>query len=173
MAISRPQIKLYKNWESTWANLPKLAQFELGYKQEDIEWINIELLKGGNFDTEFLVVNPNGTLPALQVDGKNFIDSIFDPWFLISELDTSLANSARRIRAAASPAPIPAVDNALMALPAKLGGLGILSFKRGAPLAFAAASEAADTLLAPLLDQDIDAASQTVLSRRERCQEAF
>jgi hypothetical protein len=37
-------------------------------------------------------------------------------------------------------------------LPIKLSGLGILSFKTCAPLAFAAASEASDTLLAPLLD---------------------
>jgi hypothetical protein len=35
------------------------------------------------------------------------------------------------------------------------------------------ASEASDTLLAPLLDQDIDTVHQTVLSQRERCQEAF
>ncbi|GFZ50354.1 hypothetical protein JCM24511_08111, partial [Saitozyma sp. JCM 24511] len=58
-------------------------------------------------------------------------------------------------------------------LPIKLSGLGILSFKTCAPLAFAAASEASDTLLAPLLDQDINTANQTVLSQRERCQEAF
>jgi hypothetical protein len=65
------------------------------------------------------------------------------------------------------------VDNALIGLPIKLGGLGILSFKTCAPLEFAAASEASDSLLAPLLDQDIDAANQAVLSQRERCQAAF
>jgi L-cysteine desulfidase len=37
--------ELYEHWESTWANVPKLAQFELGYKKEDVEWISIELLK--------------------------------------------------------------------------------------------------------------------------------
>jgi hypothetical protein len=92
---------------------------------------------------------------------------------LWERLNTSLANSVRRIRAAAFPAPSQAVDNALIALPAKLGGLGILSFKTCAPLAFAAASEASETLLPPLLDQDIDITNQTVLSQGERCQVAF
>ncbi|GFZ50366.1 hypothetical protein JCM24511_08123, partial [Saitozyma sp. JCM 24511] len=54
-----------------------------------------------------------------------------------------------------------------------LGGLGILSFKTCTPLAFAAASKASDTLLAPLLDQDTDTTNQTVLLKRERCQDAF
>jgi hypothetical protein len=92
---------------------------------------------------------------------------------LWERLDASLANSVRRIRAAAYPAPSPAVDNALIALPIKLGGLVILSVKTWAPLAFAASSEASDTLLAPLLDQDTDTANHTVLSQPERCQEAF
>jgi hypothetical protein len=39
-----------------------------------------------------------------------------------------LQSSIRRIRAAASPAPSLTVDNALIALAVKLGGLGILSF---------------------------------------------
>jgi hypothetical protein len=78
-----------------------------------------------------------------------------------------------QIRATASPAPSLAVDNALISLPVKLGGLGILSFKTCAPLAFTAASEASDSLLASLLDQDIDTTNRSVLSQGERCQEAF
>jgi hypothetical protein len=78
-----------------------------------------------------------------------------------------------RIRAASSLAPSLAVDNALITLPVKLGGLGILSLQTCAPRAFAAASEASDTLLAPLLGHDTDTANQTILSQRERCQEAF
>jgi hypothetical protein len=73
-------------------------------------------------------------------------------------LDTSLAKSAGRIRTAAFPEPSQAVDEALIAPPITLGGVGILSFMTCAPLAFAAASEASDTLLAPLLDQEIDTA---------------
>jgi hypothetical protein len=47
-------------------------------------------------------------------------------------------------------------------LPIKLSGLGIVSLKTCAPLAFAAASEASDTLLAPLLDQGTETTNQTV-----------
>jgi hypothetical protein len=57
---------------------------------------------------------------------------------LWERLDASLAKSVRKIRAAASPLPSLAIDDALIALPVKLGGLGILSFKTCAPLAFAA-----------------------------------
>lgn len=61
MTVSKPQIsehdsnwfgarlthakELYEFWAGTWDNVPKLAQFELGYKKEDIEWIGIDLLK--------------------------------------------------------------------------------------------------------------------------------
>ncbi|GFZ48405.1 hypothetical protein JCM24511_06153 [Saitozyma sp. JCM 24511] len=92
---------------------------------------------------------------------------------LWERLDTSLANSVRRIQAAAPAAPSQAVDNRLIALPVNLGSLGMLSFKTCAPLAFAAASEASDTFLTPLLDQDNDTPNHTALSQRERCQAAF
>jgi hypothetical protein len=92
---------------------------------------------------------------------------------LWDRLDTSLTNSVRRVRATAFLALSQAVDEALIALPIKLGGLSILSLNTCAPLAFAAAPEASVTLLAPLLDQDTDITNQTVLSQRERCQEAF
>jgi hypothetical protein len=46
---------------------------------------------------------------------------------LWERLDASLGNSVRRIRAGASVAPSLAVDNALISLPVKPGGLGILS----------------------------------------------
>lgn len=87
----------------------------------------------------------------------------------------SLATSVRGIRAATLPAPAAALDDILIALPIKLGGLGILSVKTCAPLAYAAVSEASNALLAPLLGHDIDTANQRVLSQRERerCPEAF
>jgi hypothetical protein len=88
---------------------------------------------------------------------------------LWKRLDASRPNSVPGIRAATSPAPLAGLDDTVITLPVKLGGLGFLSFKTSAPLSFAAASEASDTLLAP----HIDTANQTVLSQRERCQEAF
>ncbi|RSH89772.1 hypothetical protein EHS25_001758 [Saitozyma podzolica] len=48
---------------------------------------------------------------------------------LWKRLDDSLANSARRSRGETSPEPLPALDNALIALPVKLSDLGVLSFK--------------------------------------------
>ncbi|KAI5448750.1 hypothetical protein NCC49_000977, partial [Naganishia albida] len=44
-----------------------------------------------------------------------------------------------------------ALDEAIMALPARDGGLGFLSHEQCAPLAFAAAAETSDRLLEPLL----------------------
>jgi hypothetical protein len=61
---------------------------------------------------------------------------------LWERLHASVDNSEFRIRAASSPAPSLVVDNALIVLPVTLGGLGILSFKTCAPLAYAAAFEA-------------------------------
>jgi hypothetical protein len=71
-----------------------------------------------------------------------------------------------------SPGTFPGCIQCHIALQVKLGGLGILSFKICAPFPYAPASEA-DTLISPLLDQDTDTTNQTVLSQRERCQEAF
>jgi hypothetical protein len=72
-----------------------------------------------------------------------------------------LQSSIRRIRAAASPAPSLTVDNALIAL--------------AVPLAYAATSEASETLLAPLLSQIIGTANQNspLAEQRKRFQEEF
>jgi hypothetical protein len=92
---------------------------------------------------------------------------------LWGRLDTSPTNSVRRIRAARSSAPSQAVDEALIALAVKLGSLGILSFKICGPPSH---SRPPLRLQTPyqhsLLNQDTDTTSQTVLSQRERCQEA-
>jgi hypothetical protein len=49
------------------------------------------------------------------------------------------------------PRPTDQLDAAIISLPIKMGGLGILSYKTVAPHAYAAASEAADATLAPIL----------------------
>jgi hypothetical protein len=59
---------------------------------------------------------------------------------LWERLDASLANSVRRIGAAAFTALSQTVDNALITLPVRLGGLGILSFTTCSPLVSAGAS---------------------------------
>lgn len=54
---------------SIWASCPILASAELDV---DIDVKVVNLADGGNFDPEFLKLNPNGTLPTLVHDGKSF-----------------------------------------------------------------------------------------------------
>jgi hypothetical protein len=68
---------------------------------------------------------------------------------LWDRLDTTLREAVARIRGL--PRPTDQLDAAVISLPIKMGGLGILSYKTVAPHAYAAASEAADTTLAPIL----------------------
>ncbi|ORY32567.1 hypothetical protein BCR39DRAFT_586902 [Naematelia encephala] len=73
MTDSKP--KFYEFEGSCWANVPKLAISEAGFKDGDIEWININLGEGANFNPDYLKVTPAGTIPALVSDGKTFTDS--------------------------------------------------------------------------------------------------
>jgi hypothetical protein len=54
-----------------------------------------------------------------------------------------------------------------------MGGLGILSYKTVAPHAYAAASEAADTTLAPILTPGSLLDSTQLITQHQRCQEIF
>jgi hypothetical protein len=54
-----------------------------------------------------------------------------------------------------------------------MGGLGILSYKTVAPHAYAAASEAADSTLAPILTPESLPASTQLITQHQRCQEIF
>jgi hypothetical protein len=65
------------------------------------------------------------------------------------------------------------MDHTLISLPIKMGGLGILSYKTVAPLAYAAASEAADHTLAPILTPQAPLASTQLTTLHELCQEVF
>jgi hypothetical protein len=55
----------------------------------------------------------------------------------------------------------------------KMGGLGIVSYKTVAPHAYAAASEVADTTLAPILTPGSLPDSIQFITQHERCQEIF
>jgi hypothetical protein len=94
-------------------------------------------------------------------------DDLTHQW---QRLDRSLADSVRRIRGNVSP-DTPA--DTLIHLPIKLGGLGILSFEHCTPHASAAANEASDIILAPLLQPETSVDPTTIKSQRERCQETF
>jgi hypothetical protein len=54
-----------------------------------------------------------------------------------------------------------------------MGGIGILSYKTVAPHAYAAASEAADTTLAPILTPGSLPDSTQLITQHQRCQEIF
>ena len=77
-------------------------------------------------------------------------DDLTDLW---KRLDQIIWDAALRMRSAKE---IPGVDtsrldNQLLALPVRLGGLGLLSHQICAPLAFSAARDISDNLLVPLL----------------------
>ena len=71
MTDSHP--KLYEFHASCWANVPKLAISETHIK--DVEFVNVTLAEGENFNPDFLKINPNGTVPALVSGGKTYTDS--------------------------------------------------------------------------------------------------
>jgi hypothetical protein len=90
---------------------------------------------------------------------------------LWDRLDTTLREAVARIRGLQRPTD--QLDAAVMSLPIKMGGIGILSYKTVAPHAYAAASEAADTTLAPILTPGSLPDSTQLITQHQRCQEIF
>src|SRR5689334_6856502 len=90
---------------------------------------------------------------------------------LWDKLDTILREAVARIRGL--PRSTDQLDAAVISLPIKMGGIGILSYKTVAPHAYAAASEAADTTLAPILTPGTLPASTQLITQHQRCQEIF
>ena len=68
-------------------------------------------------------------------------------------LDKAIWDAALRIRGASEAEGLETtdIDHAILCLPARNGGLGLLSHEQCAPLAYAAAADTSDHLLAPLL----------------------
>jgi hypothetical protein len=107
---------------------------------------------------EMLVLRPSLQMNLRHLQRSPRSDDLEHLW---NRLVDTLANSVGGVRGAMSPAPLPALDDALIALPIKLGGLGIPSFKMCSPLAYAEDSEASDASLASLHGQDTDTLSHT------------
>jgi hypothetical protein len=83
---------------------------------------------------------------------------------LWDKLDTTLWDAVARIRGL--PRPTNHLDAALISLPIKIGGLGILCYKTVTPYAYAAASEAADLTLALILTpESLPASTQPTTHR--------
>jgi hypothetical protein len=134
------------------------------------------------------IPGPSEHLGPPLVDHTNLLEGRSPFPGPISENSTSHSSSdhahAQETRLSTSDKP-----SQLISLPAKLGGLGILSMLECAPLAYAAASEASDRTLQPLLmirpsEQQLTADALTldtldtldkapVRSQKDRCTEVF
>jgi hypothetical protein len=95
-------------------------------------------------------------------------DDLSDQW---DELDNLLWDTVRQLRGSTGPLDQP-TDNTLLALPIRLGGVGILSHKTCAPHAYAASLEQSNMLLDPLFGTDVRD-HQPPKSQHDRCQEVF
>jgi maleylacetoacetate isomerase len=63
-------LKLYGYWRSSasWR-----VRWALELKKRDYEYVPINLLKGENTSERFLTLNPQGRLPALEIDGTFYL----------------------------------------------------------------------------------------------------
>jgi glutathione S-transferase len=70
-----PQLTLYTFKLSLWAGVPRLAVHEL--ETPNVKLVEVDLSKAENFSPEFLKINPNHTVPALEIDdngSKQYLD---------------------------------------------------------------------------------------------------
>jgi hypothetical protein len=104
-------------------------------------------------------------------------DGLFDEW---ERVDQAIWKAALRIRGSMDQPEPSDLDQRLLSLPVRLGGLGLLSHQTCAPLAFAASSETSDQLLIPMLgapaseptltDADVP---ESIKPQKDRCNEAL
>jgi hypothetical protein len=104
-------------------------------------------------------------------------DDIESEW---EKLDSVIWTAALRLRGSTDPPGLLSRDENILSLPVKMGGLGLLSYKTCAPLAYAAASETSDKLLeslmgpAPLPPTLTDPEDpESISPQRLRCGKAF
>ncbi|TFY54805.1 hypothetical protein EVG20_g9561 [Dentipellis fragilis] len=67
---------------SVWSAVPELALIELGLADQ-FDRKNIDLMKGENFNPEFLKINPNATLPTISANGTQYLNTIDVTDFLV------------------------------------------------------------------------------------------
>jgi hypothetical protein len=103
-----------------------------------------------------------------------------DLGFEWEQLDSIIWNAALRLRGSSDPEVSTQRDETILSLPVKMGGLGLLSHKTCAPLAYAAASETSDKMLESLLGPAPAAPTLTnpedpdsIAPQRVRCGKAF
>ena len=92
---------------------------------------------------------------------------------LWTRLDCAIISQHNRIRGAPAPStPGSAARLLLPTLPARLGGMGLLSFRQVAPKAFAASTDLASSVLSKLIPA-IPSPSPGFLSQKDRCAPFF
>lgn len=68
--MTKPVVYTFSH--SVWAAVAEIAVAELGV---DVEFKQVVLINGENFEPSFLKLNPHGTLPTLVVDSKAYTDT--------------------------------------------------------------------------------------------------
>jgi hypothetical protein len=94
-------------------------------------------------------------------------DDIADVW---QTLDSAMFNAVSIMRSSTQQHEL---DQEIISLPAKLGGLGLLSYHEVFPHAYAAASESSDAFLKVIFGNNEAAGGTTIRTQKSRCQEVF
>ncbi|KAI7901965.1 uncharacterized protein BX663DRAFT_536934 [Cokeromyces recurvatus] len=81
-----PNLTLYTFKLSLWAGAPRLAINELDISH--VKQVEVDLSKAENFSPEYLKINPNHTVPALEIDENGKKEYLDDSISIVEYLDT-------------------------------------------------------------------------------------
>ncbi|ORY93097.1 hypothetical protein BCR43DRAFT_526710 [Syncephalastrum racemosum] len=90
-------LKLYTFPPSLWASVPRLLIAEKHIK--DIEYATIDLSKAENFSPSYLEINPNHTVPALEITDKNGRKTFLDDSIQVCDYLDQVSGEPRLYRA--------------------------------------------------------------------------
>ncbi|KAI9487196.1 MAG: hypothetical protein EXX96DRAFT_552183 [Benjaminiella poitrasii] len=86
-----PQLTLYTFKLSLWAGAPRLAINELDIP--NVKMVEVDLSKAENFSPSYLKINPNHTVPALEIDKEGKKEYLDDTKSVIEYLDRLTGNT--------------------------------------------------------------------------------
>ncbi|CAO3647424.1 unnamed protein product [Mucor fragilis] len=85
-----PNLTLYTFKLSLWAGVPRLAVNELDIP--NVKQVEVDLSKAENFSPEYLKINPNHTVPALEIDQDGKKSYLDDTKSVVEYLDKLAGN---------------------------------------------------------------------------------